>query len=290
MMVSSRFVIALLVLSACGGSPYPGFKEVASDVHLCYIKLGEGEVLPSDSDSVQVRFRIAELGADPGSFRSMQAWYSVKDLRQGAMLPVLRRWHEGDSMSVIAAAQQWPWSALAGTSFQPPNDTVLLRTELSLITLRTAARIREDRERYRLADPLGFEREIIAAYIQRSGEPWQPWGTSDLHYIIEGVATDTNRAVLKEPLLLSWEGRRLDDGTTFDVQGLDGAGFPWSPGTPDQVVQGIEVAVGLLREGQRGRFIFPSSFAFGTKGIPGAVEPSTPVVYDVRWVRAPRAS
>ena len=104
MMVPSRFAIALLVLTACGGSPYPGFKEVASDVHLCYIKLGEGEVLPSDSDSVQVRFRIAELGADPGSFRSMQAWYSVKDLRQGAMLPVLRRWHEGDSMSVIAAA------------------------------------------------------------------------------------------------------------------------------------------------------------------------------------------
>ncbi len=290
MKAASRVVLAVLVLAACGGSPYPGFKEVATDVHLCYIKLGDGEYLPSDSDSVQVRFRVAELGEEPGSFWSMQAWYAVKDLRQGALSPVLRRWHEGDSMSVIAEARLWPWSVLAGSSFRSPADTLLLRTELSLLALRTAARIHEDRERHRLADPEGFERRLISAYIQRTGAPWQQWGTSDLHYIIDGLATDTHRAALKEPLLLAWEGRRLEDGKVFDVQGEGGPGFPWSPGTPDQVVRGIEVAVGLLREGQRGKFIFPSSFAFGNKGIPGAVEPSTPVVYDVRWVRAPRSS
>ena len=81
---------------------------------------------------------------------------------------------------------------------------------------------------------------------------------------------------------LSWTGTRLEDGQVFDEQGFGKATFPWSFGTPDQLVKGLEAAVSLLREGQEGRFILPSSLAFGGKGIPGRLDPWTPVLYTVR--------
>lgn len=282
--------VALVSIVACDRSPYPGYKVVSPDVHLHYITLGEGEQLASDSDSVHVRFRSARLGEAPGSYWSSEMWYLTKDLREGAMRPVLRRLHVGDSMSVITRASLWPWAALARGSGAMLPDTGLLCTELSLLAIRTPMEMRSDAARMKQNDPEGYERRLIAAYIERSGEAWTRWGTSDLHYIISGTAIDTNRAQYRQVVQLTWSGSRLEDGQVFDEQGTNGTTFSWSFGTPDQLVQGLETAVSLLREGQEGRFILPSSMAFGGKGITGTLEPWTPVLYSVRLVAVERGT
>lgn len=283
------FLFMVLLLAACGGSPHPGYKEVGHDVHLCYITLGEGERLATDSDSVHVRFRVSRSGEEAGSFLSTERWYLVKDIRQGALLPVFRRLHEGDSMSVIARAASWPWAAMSGGGVEAAPDTVPLRTELSLLGIRTQRQMRADAERMRRNDPAGYERRLIEAYIARSKEPWMRWGTSDMYHVITGTAADTNRAQYRQVVHLTWTGRKLEDGTVFDEQGAGGNTFSWSYGTPDQLVQGLGTAVSLLREGQEGRFILPSALAFGEKGIPGVLEPWTPVIYTVRLVAVERA-
>lgn len=286
---TALFGIALSVI-ACDRSPYPGYKVVGEDVHLHYITLGEGEQLANDSDSVHVRFRSSRLGEAPGSYWSSEMWYLAKDMREGAMHPVLRRLHVGDSMSVITRASLWPWKAMARGSAAVLPDTGLLCTELSLLAIRTPTEMRSDAARRKQNDPEGYERRLIGAYIERSGEAWTRWGTSDLHYIITGTAIDTNRAQYRQVVQLSWTGSRLEDGQVFDEQGTSGATFPWSFGTPDQLVQGLETAVSLLREGQEGRFILPSSLAFGGKGIPGTLEPWSPVLYTVRLEAVERGS
>ena len=283
-------LFALVWIVGCGRSPYPGYKDVGSNVHLHYITLGEGAQLANDSDSVHVRFRAARLGEAPGSYWSNEQWYLVKDLREGAMRPVLRRLHVGDSMSVIAPTAAWPWKALWRANAPEHPDTTLLCTELSLLSIRTPSEIRADAARMKLNDPEGYERRLIHAYIERSGGTWTRWGTSDLHYIITGSAIDTNRVKNGQVVQLSWTGERLEDGQVFDEHGGDGQAFPWIFGTPDQLVQGIETAVSLLREGQEGRFILPSSLAFGGKGIPGTLDPWSPVLYTVHLQAVERGS
>ncbi|HRH38294.1 MAG TPA: FKBP-type peptidyl-prolyl cis-trans isomerase [Flavobacteriales bacterium] len=286
----NRQFIPLLALALCVacGSPYEGYKEVGDGVHLRYIALGEGEQLVNNSDSVLVRFRIAGRGAEAGSFLSTERWYLGKDLRVGAMVPIMRRLHVGDSMSVIAAAVNWPWRSIAADVEPPTTDTLMLDAQISLLQLRTAEVMRADAERLRREDPTTFERRLIEAYVSRSKEVWTRWGTSDLHYIITGTAIDTNRAQFRQPVVLSWKGQRLEDGHVFDEQGNGPSPFTWSYGTPDQLVQGLETAVMLLREGQEGRFIMPSSLAFGARGIPGVLDASTPVLYSVRLQRIDR--
>lgn len=285
--VFAVFVVGVLI--ACGGSPYPGYKEASEGVHLRYIALGEGVRTVGDSDSVHIRLRAARPGMELGSFYSTQQWYLVKEIRSGALLPVFRRMHEGDSMSVITAAAMWPWAVLApGSSII--GDTTLLCTELSLLSVRTPSQMRADAERLKHNDPVAFERRLINAYVARSNLEWVRWGTSDMHYRIAGAARDTNQVRFRELVQLAWEGARLEDGQVFDVQGNGGSTFPWSFGTPDQVIPGIGTAVSLLREGQEGIFILPSSMAFGTNGIPGTLEPNTPVVYSVRLLGVERSS
>ena len=272
----------LVLLAACTGSPYAGYKEVEHDVHVRLITLGDGADLATDSDSVHVRFRVSRFGDEPGSFLSTERWYAAKDLRSGAMKPVLRRLHEGDSMSIIAAAALLPMTVIADGAVDPLQDTAHMRTELSLLAIRTPALMRAEEERRRREDPEGFERRLIAAYLTSTTEEWTRWGTSDLHYIITGTPVDTNGVKLYETVTVSWTGKRLEDGQVFDDTRANGAAFTFRYGDPDQVMKGIEVAVSLLREGQEGRFIVPSLLAFGAKGIASAVDPWTPVIYTVR--------
>lgn len=278
----------MLVLHSCTTSPYEGYKEVSTGVHLRYITLGEGDRLVGDSDSIHVRFRMARLNEETGSFWSTDQWFLGRELRSGAMVPVLRRLHVGDSMSVVAPSASWPWNVLDRGS-AAAIDTTTIRAELSLLELRTTEQMRAAVERLRQNDPAEYERRLIEAYILNDEKEWTRWGTSAMHYRITGVASDTNAVRYHELVQLSWEGRRLEDGGVFDVQGRSGPTFPWSFGTPDQLIKGLQTAVSLLREGQEGIFIMPSSMAFGSRGIPGALDPNTPVMYSVKLVSVERA-
>ncbi|HMC98076.1 MAG TPA: FKBP-type peptidyl-prolyl cis-trans isomerase [Flavobacteriales bacterium] len=275
-------LVPCVVLAGCWGSPYKGYKEVEDGVHVKLRSLGDGENLASDSDSVHVRFRISHLGEEPGSFLSTERWYATKDLRAGALMPALRRLHEGDSMSIIAPAFLWPWAVINGGPVDPVPDTAHICAELSLLAIRSPEVMRADAERHRREDPEGFEHRMIQAYLRNSKENWTRWGTSDLYYTIAGAARDTNRIKLHETISVSWLGCRLEDGQAFDDTRDHGSAFTFRYGDPDQVMKGIEVAVSLLCEGQEGRFIVPSSLAFGAKGIPGTLDPWTPVIYSVR--------
>lgn len=275
-------------LAACSTSPYPGYKRVADDAYLRYIMLGEGERAPADGDSVLMRFRAARLGDDPGSLWSTERWYLAADLRAGALLPIMRRLREGDSMSVIAPARLWPWAALLRGDLPAPHDTTIVAAELSLRAILTPQQMAERREQRRQADPDGYERRLIAAYVAIDTAGWMRWGSSDLHYRIAGAPRDTARWARGAALLVEWEGFRLEDGRPIDATARHGGPFQWSYGTPDQLLRGLEVAVSLLREGQEGEFLLPSALAFGDRGLPGALEPRAPVRYRVKVRPAPQ--
>lgn len=270
-----------LILAACGGSPHEGFKHVGSDVHIRLHVLGDGETLANDGDSILLRFRAAELEAAPGSYASFEQWYAVKDLRSGAMQVVLARLHAGDSASVIAPSDAWPWHSL--TSFElSPRPQGPVRVELAMLDLRTEAAIIATREQLQRDDPEGYERRLVEAFLKHDARPWTRWGTSDLYYVIKGEAVDTNAIRAGDRVTLSWTGRSLEDGVVFDDTDKHVQAFNYLVGQPDQVIEGLAVAVHLMREGQHGDVLIPSSMAFGGKGVPGAVEPHVPVLYTVR--------
>jgi hypothetical protein len=278
----------VVLLAACSRSPYEGFKLVGDDVHLRMHALGDGEHLPTDPDSVLFRFRVARNGEKPGSYLSVERWFLAKDLRSGAFAPMLARMREGDSLSLIAPAGAMPWSAL-NTDVGAIADTTHMRVEAGLLAIRTPRMIAEANERMRRMDPQGFEQRLIAAYRNEIGGEWTQWGSSAMYFRLRGTAIDTAAVRPGDRVTLEYTGRRLEDGRVFDDTERNGMPMQFRYGDPDQVVKGIEVAVGLLRAGQEGDFILPSDLAFGEKGVAGTLEPWTPVVYTVRLVSVVRS-
>jgi len=282
-------VATTVLLNSCARSPYDGYKVVADDVHLHLLTLGDGEELASDSDSVYVRLRMGRVAGEVGGLFSTERAYLAKDIRAGAMGPVLHRMHVGDSLSVIAPAEQWPWEVFTEGMRVDHPDTGMVRLEVALLDLRTPAIMRAEAERLRRNDPLAYEMQLIHAYVQASPVPFLRWGTSDIRYHIKGTPTDTAAVAQRDVVTISYQGRNLEGGRLFDDTGRNGAPLTFVFGDKDQVIQGLEVAVSLLREGQEGTFLFPSLFAFGEKGIPGVLEPNTPVAYTVHLERVERS-
>jgi hypothetical protein len=280
-------VILAVVMVACGPS-YEGFSEFDGDVHIRLHKLGDGDRIAADSDSVHLRVRVARSGEEPGSQFSTQRMYAARLLRSAGFQVVLDRLHVGDSMSVIMAAGRVPWPVLGAAPLPKGQDTGMVRLELSMQELITPEMMREREERFRQTDPEGFEHRLIDAWVRGDARSWTRWGTSDLHYLITGAAVDTNAVRPGDQVVVSYKGLVLEDGRPIDSTEKNGSAFSWTYGDPDQVVKGLEVAVRLMREGQSGEFIFPSAYAFGARGVPGIVEPFTAMRYTLELERVIR--
>lgn len=287
------FPIAFFVLAILGGcdrSPYPHYKKIGEDLHLRLHSLGEGDRLARDGDSVLMRLRISEVEGAPGSLFSTDQWYAVEDLRESAFDELLIRMHEGDSMSLITSASLLPWNALIAEDTLQLAKYGALRTEVSMLSIRTVAMMEAEADRLRREDPQAYEQKLTFAFIDRLGSNWQQWGTSDLHYTIQGIAMDTNAVKPGEIVTISYTGKLVEDGSVFDSSERNGGPLTFRFGDKGQVINGIEIAIKLLREGQEGDFFLPSEYAFGTRGVEGMIAPCTPVLYTVRLESVERSA
>jgi FKBP-type peptidyl-prolyl cis-trans isomerase FkpA len=275
--------VIVLFLIACERSPYPGYKKIGEDIHLRLYLLGEGDRLPLDGDSALMRLRISETESPAGSLLSTEQWFAVEDLRNSAFDQLLIRMHEGDSMSLITRSDRMPWPVLLmEEDTLRPAGSGMVRVEASLIAVRTAAMIAEEEILRREENTEAYEQELTAEFMQRLGPDWKRWGTSDIHYFIQGPVMDTAQVRAGDVVTISYTGRRVEDGTIFDSTVNNGGPMTFRFGDKGQVVNGLEVAISLLREGQEGEFFLPSEYAFGSRGVEGMIEPYTPVLYGVR--------
>ena len=281
-------VIAVLLVG-CRSSPYDGFKNVGDDIHIKLHKLGDGSSRTLDQDSVKLRIRASRLGEEPGSFLSTESWYAGKDIRTKAMAKILDRMNEGDSLSVITLGSALPWNVIIEQPTDALTDTTHIRMEVTVVEILTPAMIRSALENLRRSDPDGYEMKLIDAYKKLEPREWVRWGTSEIFYVIDGEIKNDITVVKGDGVTISYKGVCIENGKVFDDTDRNGEPLSFRFGDKDQVVSGLEVAIALLREGQEGSFLLPSSYAFGTKGIPGVLEPNMPVNYTVKLVRVVRS-
>lgn len=286
-----RFCVGLIVilLVGCRSSPYDGFKNVGDDVHIKLHKLGDGTSRITDLDSVKLWIRASRLGDKPGSFVSTERWYAGKHIRAKAMVNILDRMNEGDSLSVITLGSALPWHSIIEQPTDGLTDTTHIRMEVAVVEIHTPAMIRAAMENHRKYDPDGYERKLIDAYKKLESREWVRWGTSEVFYFIEGDIVNDTVVAKGDGITISYKGVCIENGKVFDDTERNGEPLSFRFGDKDQVVSGLEVAISLLREGQEGSFLLPSEFAFGAKGIPGVLEPNMPVEYTVKIVRVDRA-
>lgn len=271
--------IAILLFSGCDRSPFPGFKPIDDEAHFKLRMLGDGERMPTDSDSVLVRVRVALHGEAPGSLFSTERWYG--DI--GTVLPSgsaqAISFHEGDSVSLIANAGRVPWEAIDTATALVP-DSLWVDMELSLHALRSRAESRELADALRISRTAADEDSTLARYFAVSPEEWQRF--MGVSYLLDRKNPKAQKIQSGQVVTIAYTASFLDNGRIFDDTYTTKQPLTFRLGDPGQVIKGLEIAVHLLPKGGKGRFIIPSELAFGAEGSTSRIVPPwTSVLYEV---------
>jgi FKBP-type peptidyl-prolyl cis-trans isomerase len=81
-----------------------------------------------------------------------------------------------------------------------------------------------------------------------------------------------------DAISINYQGSFLN-GRTIDISPK---GFQFIYGTPDQLIKGLNYAIGRMKRGQNSKIILPSHLAFGENGSSnGSIPPFTPMLYRI---------
>ncbi len=272
--------LVLLLLVGCGRSPFPGFKPVTENVHFKLRMLGDGERLPTDSDSALVRIRMARHGEAPGSLFSTERWYGAIDglIPEEASRAIL--FHEGDSVSLVATVARIPWSAIGAERGSLP-DTAWVDLELSLFALRSREESRQLSEAVRTARTAADEDSTLARFFAHEPGEWPHF--MGVFYQLDPKGAKRPKLQSGQVVTISYTGRFLETGEVFDDTYTSQQPLTFRLGDPGQVLRGLEIAIHLLSNKGKGRFIIPSDLAYGPTGSSSRIVPPwTPVLYEVQ--------
>lgn len=287
MRFSGYFVLLVLaVLCGCSGGPYPGYDEVGENIYCSLRAFNEEGRIPTDSDSVRLRVRIARIGQPPGSIFSSERWFGrLADVLPDRTIPVLRL-REGDSASVISPGAVLRWEAL-GITRNAALDTVPLQMEVALQDVRSFAESRRMAHELLMARTASDETRILDTYLAGSREVWKEF--MGVRYILDPGNKPAPVIASGQLVSMHYTAEFLDTGERFDDTRRGGAPLTFRLGDPGQVIKGLEIAAHVLPTGGKGRFLIPSEHAFGPKGSSaGIVPPFTPVLYSIEaWVVEP---
>lgn len=76
----------------------------------------------------------------------------------------------------------------------------------------------------------------------------------------------------------------LTDGRVFDSSYSRGKPIDFTYGV-GQVIPGWDEGIGLLREGDKARFVIPAHLAYGSAGAGGVIPPNASLIFDVELVK-----
>lgn len=266
-----------MLLVACDRPPLEGASRMGPGIYWKLHTLGEGARFPTDSDSVFVSVRIGPLDGTPGSTFSTEQWYAMG----GGLDDLLERMRSGDSVTVASTTAALPWEAFGAVApDQDPGPDTWYATHLVMRRIRSLAESRESQATLLAARTSSDEDSTLARYLRTAPGPWKL--LKNVHYQVDGAKGHGPLGRYKEQVSVNCTTYLLGSDRPVDDTRWGGQPLTWRLGDPGQVVEGVELAVQVLRVGDKGRFIVPSTMAFGPQGTrSGMIPPWTPVLFEV---------
>lgn len=123
------------------------------------------------------------------------------------------------------------------------------------------------------------ELQIIDAYLSKK----YPLVKADENglYILQKTEEKSQKVSFGKKITLTYRGTFLDGKPVDNSDQI----IEFIYGTPDQLIKGLNIAIGLLKKGETTKIIVPSRLAFGELGSSnGFIPPYTPLVYNIKII------
>lgn len=294
-MLRSRFLYSLsilLVLSSCWTDPtYKGYTETDSGLYYKLQVIGDGKRKPAIGDYLQLRitYKTSKDSVFLDSYSSNATGMVILPFNHssfnGSFEEGLTTMNEGDSVSFIVDAKGL-FEHFFKTElpvFLKMGDVVKMDVKLNRIlnkeqyaqTLKEYEEMLEDRdiEEQRKMQVFLDTNQVHFSYFN-NGMYYTP--------ISQGSGEIAERGDI---VRIHYKGSFID-GRVFESTYDRGQPLEFKLGEQGQVIKGIELAISLLNEGAKAKFIIPSQLAFGESGSStGIIPPYSTLVYEIELLK-----
>lgn len=256
-----------------------GYTSLTEDTYYRLETLGEGTQKASVGDYVTLQLRYATL-QDSTFFRGLRRFQIEPSGYAGSIDECFTLLAEGDSACFYLNPQKFFENTLQTTLPHFLDTATTMRVDVKLLALQDSLSYMHEKEAFVhwIEDFSAYERVLLSQYIAK--ERMNPHAVDSLFYLQKRPGSG-DYPHDGDTITIEFEGRFLD-GEYFDSTKRRKESFQFALGQKWQVIDGVERAVRMMREGEHALFILPSAVAFGATGSStGIVPPYTPVIFEI---------
>ncbi|MGQ0829095.1 MAG: FKBP-type peptidyl-prolyl cis-trans isomerase [Bacteroidota bacterium] len=298
-------IVAILAITACKNSPYPGYEQSESGLYSKFYKQDEKGVKPVEGDVVRISLMVKNStdsvltdSKDPKFNQPGKTYYEfplMKSEFNGSLEEALLTMSVGDSASFLISIDSMYKSKEAPAFLKKGT---MLTYEVALQKITAKAEVEKEQQKKMEEQKVMMELrkneepKLLAKYLEDNKITTKP-NESGLYYI-EKVKGKGPKPTAGSLVKVNYTGRLLD-GTVFDTSdeatakaaGVFDERRPYEPIDfavgQGQVIPGWDEGLMLMSAGTKAQFILPSAIAYGERGQ-GPIAPFSPLVFDVELI------
>ena len=264
-------LILIPILHSCDNK-YPEYKELEHGIYLKLIALGDGELL-NDNKFVRANISVEKEGSPVYQRKSI---YPFELNSSSAFDQVFSQFSEGDSLSLKVPSLHLKESGIRFDHNYEGDLDVHIKIEEYLSEQEHALYVEEN-------DFEMIEQLLLNKYLKQEA--------IDVNDMVHGI----HKEILKkgdgpvakngDVIYVHYIGKFIS-GIEFDNTYHNEEPFEFTLGTPGQVIEGLEIALKGMKEGDKTKIIIPSQLAFGEYGSStGLIPPFTTVIYNLEIIK-----
>jgi FKBP-type peptidyl-prolyl cis-trans isomerase FkpA len=280
-MLKYFLILIFIILASCEfGSEYPGYSKSRDGFYYKLRKIGEGSVIANVGDYVTVDLAYRTM-QDSLFFQGRRKFQLTEPSFRGSVDHCFLMLEAGDAASFIISANDFFTRTLETALPSFMNEEDLLIVDIDMIEIQKEQDFLREKEAflYWVNDFGEYEKVLLTQFFQN--EKLDAKQTESGLYLInlkEGLGKSVE---LGDTVEVHYEGRFLN-GKFFDSTRMREEAFQFIYGQEWQVVEGLEEALGYMREGDISLVILPSKLAFGVEGSStGIIPPFTSLIFEV---------
>ena len=279
---SSLFIIPVIFFISCM-NPYPGYKKGGEGVYYKLLMVGDQEKCCRFGDYVTANIAYSTMNDSVYFSKMVKVKVNQPDF-PGSIDKCFTMMCKHDSTQFIISALDFYEKMLGEMVPDYLSGDGKMKISIHLIDVQTSDEYNREKEAFlHWIEDLGeYEKVLLKQYISEAKIEVPPM-EEGIYYIVQ--QTGSGPAVATgDTILIHYEGHFLN-GKYFDSTRRRHEPFQFVYGQQMQVIGGLEIAIGKMREGDMALVIIPSEQAFGADGsVENIVPPFTPVVFELELI------
>lgn len=280
-------VSVLLLLASCVESTYKGYTETDTGLFYKLQAIGEGKRSPAIGDYLQLRitYKTIKDSVFLDSYSSNETGMVILPFNhssfKGSFEEGLMTMNEGDSVSFIVDGEQLFEKFFKAhlPFFIKQGDKVKMDVRLNKILNKDEYANQINEYKTLVADRDIEEQRKLQIFLDTNQTHFTVFDNG--MYYLPLKQGGGNPAETGDIVKVNFTGYFLD-GRKFESTYDRGQPLEFKLGEQGQVIKGFEMAISLLSEGAKAKFIIPSQLAFGEAGSStGIVPPYSTLIYEI---------